>query len=199
MVNVFFQLSFAVQTFLNTECIGTFFNFVYQILNFIQSASCVSLHCIVELLQTELHIVEVRDSFAQCTFRNIRQHVLEIAECLTSFVRQLRSNFFVALAVWNEQANTPIAIAIEIISFAIISRQESQYLTVDISFSFSLQFLANMLCNGSQVMLQHFYICKDMVVDALQNVFYFTFICCNFQCIVDMSVSERFSVNNFFC
>ena len=65
MVGAFLQLAFTIQTFLNAHCFGTFFNFFDQIFHFFQTSGSVSLYCIVELFQTEFHIVEVRNCFSQ--------------------------------------------------------------------------------------------------------------------------------------
>ena len=143
--------------------------------------------------------MEVRDGFTQCAFRNVGQHGLEVAESLACFVRQFRGDLFVAFAVWDEQANTPIVVSVEIIQFVIFCRKESQDFAVNIIFTFFFQFLTDMRSNNLDIALQHIHICEDQVVDALQHVFDFAFFVCYFQRIVNVSVSEWFGGNYLFC
>ena len=199
MVRAFFQLAFAIQAFLDTHGFGTFFDFFDQVFHFVQTSGGISLYCVVELLQAEFHVMEVRDGFAQRTFRNVGQHGLEVAECLACFVRQLRVDLFVALAVRDEQANAPIAVAVEIIQLVIFCRKESQHFAVDVAFAFFFQFLTDMRSNDLDVVLQHIHVGENQVVDALQDVFDFAFFVCYFQRIVNVSVSEWFSGNYFLC
>ena len=199
MVCAFFQFAFTIEAFLDTHGFGAFFDFLDQIFHFVQTAGDVALYCIVELLQTEFHVMEVRDGFTQRAFRNVGQHGLEIAESLASFVGKFRVNLFVALAVRDEQTNTPIAVSVEIIQFVIFCRKESQDFAVDVAFTFFFQFLTDMRSNYLDIVLQHIHICKDQVVDALQHVFDFTFFVCYFQRIVNVSVSEWFGGNYFLC
>ena len=147
MVCAFFQFAFTIEAFLDTHGFGAFFDFLDQIFHFVQTAGDVALYCIVELLQTEFHVMEVRDGFTQRAFRNVGQHGLEIAESLASFVGKFRVNLFVALAVRDEQTNTPIAVSVEIIQFVIFCRKESQDFAVNVIFTFFFQFLTDMRSN----------------------------------------------------
>ena len=56
-----------------------------------------------------------------------------------------------------------------------------------------------MRSNNLDIVLQHIHVCEDQVVDALQHVFDFAFFVCYFQRIVNVSVSEWFGGNYFFC
>ena len=85
MADPFGEFTFPIQTFRFTHFVCTFFYFIQIVLYFCHSSGCIRCNSVTKLFETELHVVEVGNRFAQC-FRNIGQHSLEITECFSGII-----------------------------------------------------------------------------------------------------------------
>ena len=75
----FRQFAFAVQAFSLAHLFGTFLQLIEVFFHFVHSTGGVGSHGISQLLQAELHVVEVRDGLTQF-IGNIGQHSLEVTK-----------------------------------------------------------------------------------------------------------------------
>ena len=96
MANAFRELAFTVELFGATHLFCILFDSVYDVLYFSQTAGLVFGYGFAELLQTELHVVELRNDFAQL-FRYVGQLSLEFAELQPCPIGRFRSNGFEGL------------------------------------------------------------------------------------------------------
>ena len=117
------------------------------------------------------------------------------------------------IGIWNEHTYTPILpFGVAMIGLSVGCCNETQAFSVHIGLALCQQFLADVCCNGLDVVLQQVDILKHLMVDALQNVIGLRrFGCCYFEGFVDepiangsyflngaLQLEHRKDVENFF-
>ena len=86
MTDTFRQFALTIQLFGATHLFCILFDGIYQSLHLFQTTGRIGSNRFAQLLQTELHVMEIRNGFAQL-FRDIGQHGFEFAELQTYQVR----------------------------------------------------------------------------------------------------------------
>ena len=180
MTDTLRQLAFTIQALCTTHFVCIFLNVCNQSANFFHTACLVGCNSLTQLLHTELHVMEVRNSFTQL-FRQVGQHRFKFTELQSYQIRRFRSYSIQRLWTRNKDAHTPVFLSVKIIGLSFCSLGKTQHLAVDIVFTGSFQFLADMSCYSFNVMLKHFYIRKDIMIDTLQNIIGSSLICGSYQ------------------
>ena len=135
--------------------------------------------------------MKVRDGFSQ-RFRNVGKHSLEVSESLTCIIGIFGVYGLIRLGTRDEYHDTPVAVSVEPVSLSFSGFEERENFAVDICFSGFGQFLADMSGDCGNIGLKHFYILKNGMVDALQNIVGgVCFLCIHFVCVIDESCSQR--------
>ena len=169
MADALCKLSLAVQALALAHLLSACLKFVYEPLYLSKTAGLVLSHSLAELLQAELHVVEILDSLAKLR-GNIGQHCLEVAESLAHNVRSLRSNGCHALCIGNELHYTPVLLAVKMVVFAILCRNKLQHLACDVVCAGSNKLAMDVFSNCNNVVHEHIHIGENSIVHMLQYI-----------------------------
>ena len=171
VVDVFRQFAFAEESLRQAHFFSTAVNSLDDI-----GTSCFSAHRVcckrfVELLQTELNIMEIRDGFAEFIERQVCQLALETTESFASQFRGLRRHFLLRRTVFDKHINAPIvAFRCAVIEFTVFGRHKFQDFAFDVLLAGCFQFATNMIGHLTDILLQTFHILENMVVNTLQEI-----------------------------
>ena len=108
VVDVFFQFTLSKQHLCKTHHLSAFIDPIDDILAGCFAARLIRSQRFVKLLQTELHVMEVRDRLTQRIERQIRQLTLETTERLTGQLGRHRGHFLLRSSRLNQYIQTPI-------------------------------------------------------------------------------------------
>ena len=131
MADALWQLALAVQLFGSTHLLSTLEQSIDQLLHLGNAARLVVGNGIVELLEAELHVMEVRNGLVE-RLLNIGKHGLELAEALASKIRILRIDNLVSHRIRDEHRDSPVGFTIEIVGFSGIRLDECEDLAVKV-------------------------------------------------------------------
>ena len=173
MADAFRKSSFPSHSLGLAHLVGSLLNLGKHVLHalFLHPTSRVALDDVVQLFETELHVVEVLDGLAQLN-GNVGKHSLEVAESLACSPTALGIDGLFRDGVVDEDHQAPIsAVDYGVELLRIVFRgDETQDSAVDIGSALLQKFLADMGSDGVDVAHHHIDIGKDNVVDALQHV-----------------------------
>ena len=169
MAHAFGQFALTIQALALAHLLRTVLYLVQIIAHFLHTAYGIRSHGIAELLQAELHIVEIGNRLAQ-RIGDVRKHRLEIAESHTGIVRILGIHRLIGLGIGNEHHDAPIVLAVVPVGLSRIGRNEREHFAFDVVHALLCQLLADMAGDGLDIGLQHLYILENGMIDALQHV-----------------------------
>ena len=197
MANAFGQESGTMQTFAFAHCFGSLLDAVDEVAHLVCPSSPIVADCLMELLKAKLHIVEVRNGFAQLD-GDICKHILEFSEGKAGKVRILGIDHIEALRIGDANHQSPIRFAVEMVVFTFAGGKESKHAAVEVFDALLFQFLANMIGDGDDVVHQHIHISENVMVDALQYVVGRVIaLGDDTECIVDVPVPKRLHGSGF--
>ena len=143
MAYPFGQFAFTVQTFCLTHFISAFFYLIQKIPHLLHTSRRIGSHSITELLQAELHVVEIGNCLAQCIW-NVGKHSLEITEGSSRIIGIFGVHRLVSLGTGNKSHDTPVVLTVIPIGFPFGRGDEMKHFTLDIGLSFLFQLLTDM-------------------------------------------------------
>lgn len=172
--------------------VGALLQLVKQRFHFGHSSFGVGFHGVVELFETEFHVVEIGNALFKLLV-DVYEHGLEVAERLAGVARRFGIDGFKRLGVGDEYHHAPVALAVEKVEFAVGGvGYEGEHLAVYVVFTRFLKLGADMAGDGGDVVHQHVDVGENVVVDPLQHVVgSVSFLSAHYVGVVDESVAER--------
>ena len=162
-------------------------------LNLGEASGGVGLDGVVELLEAEFHVVEVGDCLDE-SVGDIDELGLEVSESLAGHARVVGVNGVEGEGIGDETRHAPVVSVKAGVGLvrSVLEGDECQDAAVDVVSAFFGEFLAEVVGDGHDVVLETIYVREDVMVDALEHVGgSFRFSGFHDISVVDEAVAER--------
>ena len=169
MADTLGEFALAVEAFSLAHFFGACLEFVNEPLHLGQTTSLVFGHGLAELLEAELHVVEVLDGFAQLC-GDVGEHCLEVAEGFAYDVGAFGCHCGLANGIGDEPHHAPVLFAIEVVVLAVLGGYEAEHFALKICHAIGLVFGADVVGHGHDVVHQHIHVGEDGVVHVLEHI-----------------------------